>query len=156
MKNKHRYAACVSPYSACEQIVKTAACTAADEGSELTVISVITPSELAAHIDFIDYLQELSHDCSAHFAVISSATPAVSLVQYIKKSGITHAFMGTPVGARGFGHDVIELSKKTLSKDLSVIQLPPLEEQSVSYIDAFRASELSFLAANRNALLSLN
>ena len=145
MRNRHNYAACVSPLSACEQIVQTAACIAADEGSTLTVISVIKPSETAANIEFIDYLQELSNDCSANLAVIYSQTPAPAIMKYFKVNKISRAFIGSPADSFGFGHDVIKLGEAVMPRELSIIQLPRLCDQQISSIDVVKASEIRFL-----------
>ena len=154
MRNKHNYAACVSPLSACEQIVKTAACIAADEGSTLTVISVIAPSETAANIEFIDYLQELSNDCSANLAVIYSETPAPAIIRYFKVNKITRAFIGSPADSFGFGHDVVTLGEAVMPRELSIIQRPRLCDQQISSIDVVRASEISLLYAQKMYSLS--
>lgn len=149
MKNKHHYAACVSPSSACEQIVKTAACIAADEGSTLTVISVMSPSEIAANLEFIDYMQELSHDRSANLAVLYSTTPAPAIIRYFKVNKISRAFIGSPADSFGFGHDVVKLAEAIMPRELSIIQLPRLCEQQISSIDVVRASEISLLYAHK-------
>ena len=149
LRNKPYYAACVSPQSACEQIVKTAACIAADEGARLTVVSVLPPSEPAADIEFIDQLQELSLDCSADLAVIYSASPAPAIMRYFKVNRITHAVIGSPAGRPGFGHDVIRLCETVMPRDLNIIQLPGLCEQQIASIDVEKASEISLLYARK-------
>lgn len=154
MKNKHNYAACVSPFSACEQIVKTAACIAADEGSTLTVISVIQPSQTAANLEFIDYLQELSNDSSANLAVLYSQAPAPAIIRYFKVNKITRAFIGSPADSFGFGHDVVKLGEAVMPRDLSIIQLPRLCQQQISSIDVVRASEISLLYAQKMCSLA--
>ena len=149
MRNKPYYAACVSPQSACEQIVKTAACIAADEDARLTIVSVLSPSDTAANIEFIDYLQGLSLDCSADLAVIYSQTPAPAIMKYFKVNRITHAVIGSPADTFGFGHKVLKLCETVMPRDLTIIQLPGLCDQQIASIDVEKASEIYMLCVQK-------
>ncbi len=152
-KNKHIYAACVSPHSACEQIIKTTNCICQEENSKLHVITVIGKKSIEPEVvSFIDFLDDLSAECSAQLNVLFSPCPVIALAKHIIESGITHIVIGNPMESTGFGIDLKRLLEKVSPRKIHVIELPTLEQQSVSYIDTLRAAQLSKLYSRSMAV----
>lgn len=92
---KHKTVVCVTDQKNCDRIIRTGKTLANISGTELAVISVVSPGR-QTDPDSLEYLFSVSKENGGQMALLYSDDVAKAIIRYIKENKVAYLLTGMP------------------------------------------------------------